>query len=42
MRFYLFQASDDGTVFSEPWDSSQWDGLIPPAEALQPLDGVSF
>ncbi|XP_041981716.1 protein sprint isoform X2 [Aricia agestis] len=25
------QASDDGTVFSEPWDSSQWDGLIPPS-----------
>ncbi|XP_061376814.1 protein sprint isoform X7 [Danaus plexippus] len=24
------QASDDGTVFSEPWDSSQWDGLLPP------------
>ncbi|XP_038212784.1 protein sprint isoform X6 [Zerene cesonia] len=23
------QASDDGTVFSEPWDSSQWDGLLP-------------
>ncbi|XP_045773880.1 protein sprint isoform X5 [Maniola jurtina] len=25
------QASDDGTVFSEPWDSTQWDGLIPPS-----------
>ncbi|XP_063385318.1 protein sprint isoform X6 [Cydia fagiglandana] len=23
------QASDDGTVFSEPWDSAQWDGLLP-------------
>ncbi|XP_050668786.1 protein sprint isoform X2 [Leptidea sinapis] len=23
------QASDDGTVFSEPWDSTQWDGLLP-------------
>ncbi|KAI8432148.1 hypothetical protein MSG28_004621 [Choristoneura fumiferana] len=24
------QASDDGTVFSEPWDSTQWDVLLPP------------
>ncbi|XP_073946093.1 src homology 2 domain-containing protein sprint isoform X2 [Choristoneura fumiferana] len=23
-------ASDDGTVFSEPWDSTQWDVLLPP------------
>ncbi|XP_053608353.1 protein sprint isoform X7 [Plodia interpunctella] len=29
------QASDDGTVFSEPWDSSQWDGLIPPSNRQQ-------
>ncbi|XP_050343973.1 protein sprint isoform X6 [Nymphalis io] len=29
------QASDDGTVFSEPWDSSQWDGLIPPTNVQQ-------
>lgn len=29
------QASDDGTVFSEPWDSSQWDGLIPPSSGQQ-------
>ncbi|XP_013172899.1 PREDICTED: protein sprint isoform X5 [Papilio xuthus] len=29
------QASDDGTVFSEPWDSSQWDGLIPPCNGNQ-------
>ncbi|XP_060804255.1 protein sprint isoform X2 [Amyelois transitella] len=29
------QASDDGTVFSEPWDSSQWDGLIPPTDRQQ-------
>ncbi|CAH2090290.1 unnamed protein product [Euphydryas editha] len=29
------QASDDGTVFSEPWDSSQWDGLIPPSNGQQ-------
>ncbi|XP_026330819.1 protein sprint isoform X4 [Hyposmocoma kahamanoa] len=29
------QASDDGTVFSEPWDSSQWDGLLPPSVGLQ-------
>ncbi|CAG4996643.1 unnamed protein product [Parnassius apollo] len=29
------QASDDGTVFSEPWDSSQWDGLIPPSNGHQ-------
>lgn len=21
--------SDDGTVFSEPWDSSQWDSFLP-------------
>jgi hypothetical protein len=21
--------SDDGTVFSEPWDSSQWDSFFP-------------
>ncbi|XP_062529615.1 protein sprint isoform X18 [Bombyx mori] len=32
------QASDDGTVFSEPWDSSQWDGLIPPSNDQQPYD----
>ncbi|KAG6440961.1 hypothetical protein O3G_MSEX001537 [Manduca sexta] len=32
------QASDDGTVFSEPWDSSQWDGLIPPSNGQQPYD----
>ncbi|XP_055854348.1 protein sprint isoform X2 [Episyrphus balteatus] len=22
--------SDDGTVFSEPWDSTQWDSFLPP------------
>lgn len=27
--------SDDGTVFSEPWDSSQWDSFFP-------HDGMSF
>nr|XP_049700390.1 protein sprint isoform X7 [Helicoverpa armigera] len=32
------QASDDGTVFSEPWDSSQWDGLIPPSNGHQIYD----
>ncbi|XP_022826801.1 protein sprint isoform X5 [Spodoptera litura] len=32
------QASDDGTVFSEPWDSSQWDGLIPPSNGHQLYD----
>ncbi|XP_037969826.2 protein sprint isoform X9 [Plutella xylostella] len=32
------QASDDGTVFSEPWDSSQWDGLLPPGNGNQPYD----
>ncbi|XP_047534039.1 protein sprint isoform X4 [Vanessa atalanta] len=32
------QASDDGTVFSEPWDSSQWDGLIPPTNVQQNYD----
>ncbi|XP_075977177.1 src homology 2 domain-containing protein sprint isoform X7 [Anticarsia gemmatalis] len=32
------QASDDGTVFSEPWDSSQWDGLIPPCNGQQHYD----
>ncbi|XP_068628111.1 protein sprint isoform X6 [Battus philenor] len=32
------QASDDGTVFSEPWDSSQWDGLIPPCNGHQSYD----
>ncbi|KAL0828890.1 hypothetical protein ABMA28_003795 [Loxostege sticticalis] len=32
------QASDDGTVFSEPWDSSQWDGLIPPTNGQQAYD----
>ncbi|XP_063828896.1 protein sprint isoform X7 [Ostrinia nubilalis] len=32
------QASDDGTVFSEPWDSSQWDGLIPPKKGQQAYD----
>ncbi|CAH0676936.1 unnamed protein product, partial [Chilo suppressalis] len=32
------QASDDGTVFSEPWDSSQWDGLIPPHNGQQQYD----
>jgi hypothetical protein len=21
--------SDDGTLFSEPWDSSQWDSFLP-------------
>ncbi|XP_049874840.1 protein sprint isoform X6 [Pectinophora gossypiella] len=32
------QASDDGTVFSEPWDSSQWDGLLPPSNGQQSYD----
>ncbi|XP_052750300.1 protein sprint isoform X3 [Galleria mellonella] len=32
------QASDDGTVFSEPWDSSQWDGLIPPSNRQPPYE----
>ncbi|GBP31776.1 Protein sprint [Eumeta japonica] len=32
------QASDDGTVFSEPWDSSQWDGLLPPPNGHHYLD----
>lgn len=36
------QASDDGTVFSEPWDSSQWDGLIPPSNGHQLYDNVSI
>lgn len=25
----MYPESDDGTVFSEPWDSSQWDSFIP-------------
>jgi Ras and Rab interactor 2/3 len=25
--------SDDGTVFSEPWDSSQWDSFLPNDDA---------
>lgn len=27
-----FAQSDDGTLFSEPWDSSQWDSFLPTTE----------
>ncbi|XP_055904339.1 protein sprint isoform X2 [Eupeodes corollae] len=26
--------SDDGTVFSEPWDSTQWDSFLPPDDSI--------
>lgn len=29
MNFQGSSHSDDGTVFSEPWDSSQWDSFMP-------------
>lgn len=29
MNFQSSSHSDDGTVFSEPWDSSQWDSFMP-------------
>lgn len=31
--------SDDGTVFSEPWDSSQWDSFLPNGEG-RPLISI--
>lgn len=29
INFHDSAQSDDGTVFSEPWDSSQWDSFMP-------------
>lgn len=36
--------SDDGTVFSEPWDSSQWDSFLPHGDGklkITNLNGIS-
>ena len=33
--------SDDGTVFSEPWDSSQWDSFLPPDGKFKILYSIS-
>lgn len=30
--------SDDGTIFSEPWDSSQWDSFMPMQDGKQQAD----
>lgn len=35
MNYQGSSHSDDGTVFSEPWDSSQWDSFLP-------LDGRNY
>ncbi|KAM7346393.1 src homology 2 domain-containing protein sprint isoform 2-T2 [Cochliomyia hominivorax] len=32
--------SDDGTVFSEPWDSSQWDSFIPQDDTTLTSDTI--
>ncbi|XP_035897886.1 protein sprint isoform X2 [Anopheles stephensi] len=32
--------SDDGTVFSEPWDSSQWDSFLPNEQATMEAANV--
>ncbi|XP_050329758.1 protein sprint isoform X1 [Bactrocera neohumeralis] len=34
--------SDDGTVFSEPWDSSQWDSINPQDDATITSDTIHF
>ncbi|XP_054730490.1 protein sprint isoform X1 [Anastrepha obliqua] len=34
--------SDDGTVFSEPWDSSQWDSINPQDDATIASDTIHF
>ncbi|XP_023158949.1 protein sprint isoform X2 [Ceratitis capitata] len=34
--------SDDGTVFSEPWDSSQWDSFNPNDDATLTSDTIHF
>uniref|UniRef100_A0A182TR87 VPS9 domain-containing protein n=1 Tax=Anopheles melas TaxID=34690 RepID=A0A182TR87_9DIPT len=33
--------SDDGTVFSEPWDSSQWDSFLPNEQSSMEAPGNS-
>ncbi|XP_036339561.1 protein sprint isoform X2 [Rhagoletis pomonella] len=34
--------SDDGTVFSEPWDSSQWDSINPQDDTTIASDTIHF
>ncbi|XP_036227060.2 protein sprint isoform X2 [Bactrocera oleae] len=34
--------SDDGTVFSEPWDSSQWDSINPQDDTTITSDTIHF